>query len=72
MKQDDLKKFRKSRLLRWCALYHLLVGICGNGYPLAHIHTDKWYMVYTIALYSTVKCDGAGCIIYQKVYLRRG
>ena len=25
----------------WCGLYHLLVGICENGYPLAHIPTDK-------------------------------
>ena len=60
--------------VRWCWLYHLLVGIyendllvsiCENGYPLAHIPTDKWYSGYTIALYSTVKCDGVGCIVYQ-------
>ena len=38
-------------------LYHLLVGIYENGYPLAHIPTDKWYSVYTIALYSTNNCD---------------
>ena len=50
--------------VRWCGLYHLLVGICENGYPLAHIPTGKWYSVYTIALYSTVKCNGVGCIIY--------
>ena len=25
----------------WCGLYHLLVGICENGYPLAHIPTNK-------------------------------
>ena len=24
-------------------LCHLLVGICENGYPLAHIPTNKWY-----------------------------
>ena len=50
--------------VRWCGLYHLLLGICENGYPLAHIPTDKWYSVYTIAVYNTVKCDGVGCIIY--------
>ena len=27
--------------VRWCGLYYLLVGICENGYPLAHIPTDK-------------------------------
>ena len=27
--------------VRWCGLYHLLIGICENGYPLAHIPTDK-------------------------------
>ena len=43
-------------------LYHLIVGICENVYPLAHIPTDKRYSVYTITVYSTVKCDGVGCI----------
>ena len=49
----------KTNNILWCGLYHLLVGICENGYPLAHIPTDgdKWYMVYTIALYSTNNCD---------------
>jgi hypothetical protein len=23
------------------AIYHLLVGICANGYPFSHIPTDK-------------------------------
>ena len=31
----------KKNILKWCGLYHLLVGICENGYPLAHIPTDK-------------------------------
>ena len=51
--------------VRWCGLYHLLVGLCENVYPLAHKPTDKRYSVYTIAVYSTVNCDGVGCIIYQ-------
>ena len=54
----------RCTLQYWCGLYNLLVGICENGYPLAHIPTDKWFSVYTIALYSTVKCDGVCCIIY--------
>ena len=24
-------------------MYHLLVGICANGYPFSHIPTNKWY-----------------------------
>ena len=52
-------------LYRWCGLYHLLVGIYENGYPLAHIPTDKLYMVYTIALSSTGKCDDGPIIIYM-------
>ena len=27
--------------VQWYGLYHLLVGICENGYPLAHMPTDK-------------------------------
>ena len=25
-------------------IYHLLEGICANGYPFAHIPNDNWYM----------------------------
>ena len=28
------------------------------------------FSAHTIALYSSVKCDGVGCIIYQQVYMR--
>ena len=43
--------------VQWCWLYHLLVGIYENGYTLAHIPTNKWYMLYTFALYNTNNCD---------------
>jgi hypothetical protein len=38
-------------------MYNLLVGISANEYPFSDIPTDKWYG-HTIALYSTVKCNG--------------
>jgi hypothetical protein len=41
----------------WCGLYHLLVGICENGYPLEHIPTNKGYKGPSIALSSTNNCD---------------
>ena len=45
-------------------------------YVLMDIHSHIYILindtVHTIALYSTVKCDGLDCIIYQQVYLRRG
>ena len=53
-----LKKKKKILLkVRWCWLYHLLKGVCENGYPLAHIPSNKWYMGPIIALSSTNNCD---------------
>ena len=48
--------------VRWCGLYNLLVGICDNGYPLAHIPTnyqvpidDKWAHHRTFQQYFKVR-----------------
>ena len=29
-------------------MYHLLVGICANGYPFSHMPTKKWYRTQII------------------------
>ena len=43
MKQPTPLHFTVLESAMMGPIYHLLVGICANGYPFSHIHTNKWY-----------------------------